>query len=69
MQLTANQLSQSIGQIVSYPMNGLVIQVEIQDAKIAYGVPRVLIKPVAGSGSAWVNAASLQRAIETSLID
>lgn len=39
---------------------GLTVEVVVVDAKQAYGHERVLIKPVAGSGEAWVNLERLR---------
>lgn len=36
------------------PSLGIRIPVRIDDARMAYGRPQVLIHPIAGEGSAWV---------------
>lgn len=42
------------------PTSGdLTVEVTVLQTKKAYGVPRALVTPVAGSGQRWVNLASL----------
>ena len=60
MHKTVNQLSPAIGHICNYPSNGLMVEVRVIDAKNSYGVPRLLIEPVSGSGQTWVNVDSLR---------
>lgn len=43
-----------------YWINGLEINVTINDIKSAYGNIRVNIKPVSGNGNVWVNLDSVK---------
>jgi hypothetical protein len=54
--MTAKDLSSLIGKDASWTTdNGLTFNVVIEDAKLAYSTPRVLITPESGYGTAWVN--------------
>ena len=44
-----------IGKTGTIHMGAMAVYVKILDAKTAYGVERVLVTPVAGEGSQWVN--------------
>ena len=54
-----------VGTIRSLPWPGrtasasLIVQVRVTAEHTAYGVPRVRITPIAGSGSRWVNRSRL----------
>lgn len=39
--------------------NAFLVEVQPMDAKTVYGDIRILVKPVAGRGSAWVSQGSL----------
>ena len=55
MTYTANQLIVAVGQTVNVQVEKWVIPMTVKDAKTAYGVPRVLVEPVSGEGSAWID--------------
>jgi hypothetical protein len=57
--MTALELAQHIGQLGSYYIPGLVIEVTVIDARMSWGQVQLQIQPVSGSGSKWVNADSL----------
>lgn len=38
------------------PDPGCKVEVRVLDAKIAFGRCRILVEPIAGEGSTWVNA-------------
>lgn len=50
------ELAKLLGRTGAFRTNeGLLVQVSILDAKIAWGAVRVQIVPVAGAGTAWVD--------------
>lgn len=57
---THNTMQDKIGQLATIKAGGIWVEVRIVDAKNSYGIDRVLIEPVAGVGSKWVNFDSLQ---------
>ena len=55
MTYTAATLSQAIGQTVSVRFDGFQVAMRVLDAKTAYGVPRVQVTPISGTGTAWID--------------
>jgi hypothetical protein len=53
--MTTNEMQLLLGKTVRYRINGLLVDVNILDVKIAWNIVKVLISPVAGTGSVWVN--------------
>ena len=45
-----------IGTVVSIPMESVRVNVQVKDAKVAYGRFRFLVSPVDGDGEMWVLA-------------
>jgi hypothetical protein len=58
--MTTQETMKLIGTTAQLPCEGMMISVRITDAKNSYGSDRVLITPVSGSGSRWVNLSSLK---------
>ena len=58
--MSAAQLSLTIGTLVDLAVTGqLFCRCKVVDAKLAYGNLRYKLEPLAGLGSAWVNASSV----------
>jgi hypothetical protein len=55
MAFTANKLNMAIGQVVRIRIESWIVPMAILDAKSSYGQARVLVAPLNGSGSAWVD--------------
>lgn len=51
---TANDLLPSIGTEAKVSFESVVVDCQILDAKVSYGRTRVLVSPLLGSGSQWV---------------
>lgn len=51
---TVRQLLPAIGTLVAVRFESLVIECRVIDAKNAYGTVRILVAPLAGSGTQWV---------------
>lgn len=45
-----------VGSTIQHKMNGLTIDVTIEDVKLSWGQVKYSIKPVSGSGSIWIVA-------------
>lgn len=58
--MRASESIKLLGKPAIYPINGLRVEVQINDVKQAYGATRVLVAPIAGSGSVWVMLDSVQ---------
>lgn len=54
MNLTAKTMLPAIGQQVNARFEDLTIHCTVQDVKQSYGRIRLLIVPVSGTGSQWV---------------
>lgn len=58
---TVEKMRQYIGKTGSIQGDGTIrVTVEIKDAKSSYGVTRLLVSPITGSGEAWVNAVRVE---------
>jgi hypothetical protein len=57
--MTTAELAKLLGQLGSYYIPGLVIEVTVIDARMSWGQLQLQIQPTSGSGSKWVNAESL----------
>jgi hypothetical protein len=58
--MTTSQSSELIGKTGTLmTRDGLLFTVKIVDVKNSYGIDRLKISPVSGSGETWVNATSL----------
>jgi hypothetical protein len=57
--MTTAELAKLLGQLGSYYIPGLVIEVTVIDARMSWGQVQLQIQPTSGSGSKWVNAESL----------
>ena len=55
-----------IGKTGYVVFNGMTINVQIFDAKMAYGQLRFKVKPVSGSGFSWMNQSSVQSITDAS---
>jgi hypothetical protein len=55
--MTALELVRAVGRrAVVTTAEHLAITVRILDGKVSYGTPRFLVTPLAGAGTAWINA-------------
>jgi len=52
---TAKELIVAVGQTVTVKVEKWNIPMVVKDAKVAYGMPRLLVSPVEGEGEAWVD--------------
>lgn len=68
MTYTAKQLIVAVGQTVNVKVESWTVPMVVKDAKTAYGVPRVLVEPVSGEGSAWVDLSRISRPRGTDVI-
>ena len=57
--MTAQKLTEYIGQTVSWPRGRMNVTCTVKDAKQSYGCIRLLIVPLDGSGETWVNLDSV----------
>lgn len=53
---TAITIAPFIGKRGTINQGGLFVDVQVLDAKSAYGCTRFLVSPMAGSGEVWVSA-------------
>lgn len=56
---TCNQMLPSVGQTVTAKFEDLSVSCTVLDVKSSYGRVRMLVSPVSGSGSQWVDAGRL----------
>ena len=59
---TATQMLPAIGQTVRAQFEDLIIEVRVSDVKSSYGRVRLLVSPVAGTGSQWIEVSRLRAA-------
>jgi hypothetical protein len=52
---TANEMGKLIGQIGTVKYGQIEVAVEVLDVKQAYGQTRVMVTPVNGSGTEWID--------------
>ncbi len=52
--MTYNEAAALIGKVREIDVNGLAVDVMVNDVKQAYGRTRYLVSPVAGRGQVWV---------------
>jgi len=65
MTYTAATLQQAIGQTVLVTLDrSFTVAMRVLDAKTAYGVPRVQVTPVSGTGTAWIDVTRCSRSEE-----
>ena len=65
--MTFNQVKDVIGKrafIRASTLGDISIEVEVMDLKVSYGRGRYLVKPVAGTGEAWVEFITLKDFVE-----
>jgi hypothetical protein len=62
MTMTVKELAARIGEdaLVSFEKGNVTVRCRIVDARTAYGKAQLLVEPVAGSGSTWVEEARIQ---------
>lgn len=53
---TSRELQTYVGQTGRFTVNGLTIQIKVQDARVRFGHVDLLLTPVAGNGSRWVES-------------
>jgi len=58
---TGRDLSLPIGCNVTINLDGLSVDCLVLDTKSAWGMLRLLVKPVAGNGEKWIDSGRLQR--------
>jgi hypothetical protein len=54
--MNVKSMAALIGREGLLQVDQLQVPVTIDDVKNSYGTPRYLVAPIAGAGSAWVNA-------------
>jgi hypothetical protein len=52
--MTALQMYQAIGRPARLRCDGLLVDVTVMDVKMSYGKARLLVQPIAGVGTVWV---------------
>ena len=57
--MTAQEMAQILGRIGEIRIAGITVHVRVIDVKMAYGVPRYQVEPLAGSGNTWVQDITL----------
>ena len=62
---TAKQMLPAVGQRVSVKMESLTVTCEVLDCKSSYGRVRLLVAPLAGSGSQYVEMSRVSAAPDT----
>jgi hypothetical protein len=65
MTYTAATMQQAIGQTVNVRFDQFQVTMRVLDAKTAYGVPRVQVTPVSGTGTAWIDLTRCSRIEQT----
>lgn len=58
--MTIKMIARNIGKTADLRVEGFVIQVVVEDGKLAYGSVRYQVRPVAGSGLEWVSVERLR---------
>jgi hypothetical protein len=58
--VTIIEMSYIVGKDVTIDLEGLSVLCKILDAKTAYGKVRLLVKPVSGSGSKWIETSRVK---------
>jgi len=53
--MTTNEMLPAVGQTAVLRMEDLQIEVTIRDVKTAYGRVRLLVAPITGCGTQWLN--------------
>jgi hypothetical protein len=61
MTYTAANMHQAIGQTVNVKFDHFQVAMRVIAAKTAYGVPRVQVTPVNGTGKAWIDVTRCSR--------
>ena len=62
---TATMMLPAIGQTVHAAFEDLTIEVRVSDVKSSYGRVRLLVSPVSGLGSQWIEVSRLRAAEST----
>lgn len=60
--MTTQESQKLIGTVRILPVKKMFIEVKVLDAVESYGIPRILIEPVSGTGEQWVNISSTKEA-------
>ena len=59
--MSVNELVKMIGRTgFVYARGDIEMSVRVIDVKVSYGATRCLVEPVAGRGSTWVNADTIE---------
>lgn len=58
--MTANEMIPAVGQTVELNADGLWFACTVADVKFSWGKPRLLVRPVTGSGERWVELSSIR---------
>ena len=61
--MTVVEMAARIGQrvLIVAGIGGIRFAAVIEDVKLSYGQERVLVRPVDGSGSAWVDVSRIEK--------
>jgi len=67
IEMTARELIEAVGSTVELKlsaMNDVTIFARVLDAQERWGMPRLLVEPVAGSGQTWINLDRVVRVVQ-----
>jgi hypothetical protein len=59
--MTANEMAPAVGAIVVLRCESLTVNCRVADVKMAYGRPRLLVRPCMGEGEQWVELSRVVR--------
>ena len=62
--MTVKAMAELIGRHVSVRYESLEITCRVEDAKVSYGRPRLLIAPLTGSGQQWIESTRVSRMLD-----
>jgi hypothetical protein len=62
--MSVAEMAQVIGKVADLRIESFQIKIRILDVKVSYGNTRYLVKPVAGSGEAWVDESRVSKIVE-----
>jgi hypothetical protein len=62
--MSVAEMARVIGKIADLRIESFQVQINILDVKVSYGNTRYLVKPVAGSGEAWVDESRVSKIAE-----
>lgn len=66
MTITAKDMIPALNEQVSVRFESIRVDCVVQDVKTSYGTVRLLVVPMAGGGSQWVEMGRIQRRVVAS---